>query len=826
MIGSKKLHVINRGGRMEDVHFDEITTRIKKLCYGLDMEYVDPCAITIQALNGLYAGITTAELDNLTAEIAASMGTKHPDYAVLAARIAVSNLHKETNSVFSEVISDVYNTKNMHSGKNISFISEKYFNIIQKNATTLNNAIVHERDYHYDYIGFKTLEQNYLFRIENKIVERPQCMLMRVAIGIHEEDIDRVIETYNLLSERYFIHSSVTLFTACSIKQQMSSSFLLTMSADSIEGICDTLTRCALTSKSGGGVGLNVHCIRARGTRIIGTFGVSNGLVPMLKVYNNTAEYVYQDGSKRPGSFTIYIEPWHSDIFGFLNLKKNTGKDENRARNMSYALWIPDLFMKRVLEDDFWSLMCPCKSPGLADVWGEDFEELYTDYEKSGNYNQQIKARELWSIILALQEETGSPYMLYKDHCNRKTNQQNVGTIKCSNASTEIIAYSSSDEIGTCNSASIAVNMFVDPKERKFDFEKLKMITKVVARNLDTIIDINQYPLPETKTSSLRHRPIGIGVQGLADAFILMRYPFESEEAEKLNIQIFETLYYGALEASCELAKEKGIYETYLESPVSDGILQYDMWNQNPTDLWDWDTLKKDIFKFGVRNSLLIALMPTSSTSLILGNNESIEPYKSNIYIRHVASKDYQIVNPHLLRELTKLKLWNEQMKDDIIANNGSIQNIDHIPMDIKLLYKTIWEIPQKTLLKMAAERGPFVDQSQSLSVYMAKPTTNKLTSMHFYGWKMGLKTGMYCLKTQSDINKLNSNKKEQNQCINAEKINKEVQIDKQIVDNDDNDDNDDTDDNDDNDDENDNETDSKLMCSIQNGDACFSCGS
>ncbi|KAI4502566.1 hypothetical protein M0802_002478 [Mischocyttarus mexicanus] len=796
MIGSTKLHVINRGGLVEDVHFDEITNRIKKLCYGLDMEQIDPCTVTIQALNGLYPGITTIELDNLTAETAAIMGTKHPDYAVLAARIAVSNLHKETNEVFSEVISDLYNSKSKHTGKNLSIISKRYFDIIQKNATKLNDAIVHERDYHYDYIGFKTLEQNYLLKIENKIVERPQCMLMRVAIGIHEEDIDKVIETYNLLSERYFIHDTPTLLTACTVKQQMSSSFLLTMASDSIEGICDTLTKCALATKVGGGVGLNVHCIRGCGTPIIGTFGVSNGLVPMLKIYDDTVQYVYQDRNNTPGVFTIYLEPWHSDIFQFLELKKNTGLEKNRSRNMSYALWIPDLFMKRVLEDSVWSLMCPNKSPGLINLWGDDFEKLYIEYENKGKYNKQIKARELWSAILASQEETGSPYMVYKDHCNSKTNQQNIGTIKSCNASTEIIAYSNPNEIVTCNLASIAVNMFVDPEERKFDFEKLKMITKVVVRNLDTIIDVNQYPIPETKISNLTHRPIGVGVQGLADTFILMRYPFESQEAEKLNIQIFETLYYGALEASCELAQEKGVYKTYLGSPVNKGILQYDMWNVTPTDLWDWDKLKKEISKFGVRNSLLIALMPTSTTSLILGNNESIEPYKSNIYTRHVSSNDFQIVNPHLLRELTKLKLWNEEIKNNIIADNGSIKNIDQIPMDIKLLYKTVWEISQKTLLKMAAERGPFVDQSQSLSVYMAKPTNDKLTSMHFYGWKMGLKTGMYCLRTQSNTNELNSNKKEQKQNIDSKEINKETEID------------------------------STLMCSIKYGSACFSCGS
>ncbi|XP_047362155.1 ribonucleoside-diphosphate reductase large subunit-like [Vespa velutina] len=808
MMGSTKLHVIKRGGRIEDVHFDKITSRIRKLCYGLDMEYVDPYAVTIQVINGLYAGISTVELDNLVADTAATMSIKHPDYALLAARVAVSNLHKETKRDFSEVISDLYHAKNKRTGKSLSLISEKYFDIIQRNAAKLNQSIIHDRDYSYNYIAFKTLEKNYLFKIDGKIIERPQYMLMRVAVGIHGEDIDRVIETYNFLSEHYFVHASPTLFTACTVKQQMSSCFTLTMASDSIEGICDTLTRCALISKSGGGIGLNVHCIRASGTRIIGTLGISNGLVPMLKVYNNTAEYVYQGGNKRPGAFTIYVEPWHSDIFEFLNLKKNTGKEENRAKDISYALWIPDLFMKRVLNDDTWSLMCPRLSSGLADVWGEEFENLYTKYEKEGNYKRQIKARELWSAILLSQEETGGPYMLYKDHCNRKSNQQNVGTIQCSNLCTEIVQYSSSDEAAVCSLASIAVNMFVNTSVKTYDFKKLKEITKVVARNLDTIIDINQYPITQAKISNLRHRPIGIGVQGLADAFILMRYPFESEEAQKLNIQIFETLYYGALEASCEMAEEKGTYETYQGSPISKGILQYDMWNVTPTDLWDWNKLKANIAKFGIRNSLLIALMPTSSTAQILGNNESIEPYKSNIYLKRVSSDEFlQVVNPHLLRELTKLKLWNEQIKSEITANNGSIQNIDRIPADIRLLYKTVWEIPQKIILKMAADRGPFVDQSQSLNVYMAKPTLDKLTSMHFYGWKIGLKTGMYCLRTELETDEPSTvNKTKLRQHVNFKEQDKETQTEKHN-------------------DNNDDETDSKFMCSLKNGDACFSCG-
>lgn len=712
------------------------------------------------------------------------MTTKHPDYAILAARIAISNLHKETTKSFSEVIYNLYHVKEQYTNNQKPVISEKYYNIIQKNANKLNSAIIYDRDFSYNYFGFKTLERSYLLKIHGKVVERPQHMLMRVAVAIHGEDIDKAIETYNFLSERYFTHASPTLFSACTRQQQMSSCFLLTMSEDSIEGIYDTLKRCALISKSAGGIGLNVHCIRARGTPIAGTLGVSNGLIPMIRVYNNTARYVDQGGNKRPGAFAIYLEPWHADIFEFLDLKKNTGKEENRARELFYALWIPDLFMKRVLDNDIWTLMCPHESPGLADVWGNEFEILYTRYENEKRYKRQIQARDLWTAILISQVETGTPYMLYKDHCNRKSNHQNIGTIKSSNLCTEVVQYSSPDEVAVCNLASIAVNMFVNPINQTFDFQKLLKVTKIVTCNLDKIIDVNYYPIPEARKSNFRHRPIGIGIQGLADAFLLMRYPFESEEAQKLNIQIFETLYYGALEASCELAEEKGTYETYEGSPVSKGILQYDMWNVIPTNLWDWTILKKKIAKHGVRNSLLIAPMPTASTAQILGNNESIEPYTSNIYTRRVLSGEFQVVNPHLLRDLTERDLWDEDMKNEIIANNGSIQDIERIPDDLKMLYKTVWEIPQKIILKMAADRGAFIDQSQSLNVHMAKPTTEKLTSMHFYGWKMGLKTGMYYLRTKPAANALqftvdksklrNTSNITSNQSINSENDNNE----------------------------------------------------
>lgn len=638
------------------------------------------------------------------------------------------------------------------NGIKTPMISDKCHKIVMENAERLNSAIIYDRDFNYNYFGFKTLERSYLLKINGKIAERPQHMLMRTAVGIHGEDIEAAIETYNLLSEKYFTHASPTLFAAGTPRPQLSSCFLLSMTEDSIDGIFETLTRCAKISKYAGGIGLNVHCIRAKNTYISGTNGVSNGLVPMLGVYNKTARYVDQGGNKRPGAFSIYLEPWHADVFEFLNLRKNTGHEEERCRDLFYALWIPDLFMKRVEADETWSLMCPHKSPGLFNVWGEEFEKLYTKYEEEGNFVRQVKARDLWFQIVTSQVETGTPYMLYKDACNRKSNQQNLGTIRCSNLCTEIVEYTSSDEIAVCNLASIAVNMFVTP-QRTFDFQKLKNITKTVTRNLNKIIDVNYYPLPQAETSNKRHRPIGIGIQGLADAFILMRYPYESPEAAKLNQQIFETLYYGALEASCELAVEEGTYETYAGCPVSKGILQYDMWNKTPTDLWDWAALKAKIAQHGVRNSLLLAPMPTASTAQILGNNESFEPYTSNIYNRRVLSGEFQVVNHHLIKDLTELDLWDDDMKNEIIADYGSIQAITRIPQHIRDLYKTVWEISIKTTMNMAADRGAFIDQSQSFNIHLAEPTYAKMSSIHFYGWKAGLKTGMYYLRTRPAAN-------------------------------------------------------------------------
>jgi len=810
-VNGSKMVVLKRDGRAEPVHFDKITSRIEKLCYGLESDYIDPTQITLKVISGLYPGVTTVELDNLAAEIAATMTTKHPDYAILAARIAVSNLHKETKKKFSDVISDLYNMKHSTTGKAIPMIAEKYYNIVQKHKDKLDGAILYERDFQYQYFGFKTLERSYLLKIDGKCVERPQQMLMRVAVGIHGEDIEGAIETYDLLSQKLFTHASPTLFNAATPRPQLSSCFLLTMNSDSIEGIYDTLKQCALISKSAGGIGLNVHCIRATGAYIAGTNGNSNGLVPMLRVFNNTARYVDQGGNKRPGAFAIYLEPWHADVFDFLDLRKNHGKEEQRARDLFYAMWIPDLFMKRVKADENWSLMCPDECPGLHEVWGEEFEALYEKYEKEGRARKSIKAQKLWYSIIESQIETGTPYMLYKDACNRKSNQQNLGTIKCSNLCTEIVEYSAPDEVAVCNLASIAVNMFVKP-DKTYDFDRLKHVAKVATKNLNKIIDVNFYPVKEAENSNMRHRPIGIGIQGLADAYILMRFPFESEEASKLNKQIFETIYYGALEASCEIAEKEGPYSTYEGSPVSKGQLQYDMWGVTPSNLHDWAALKAKIAKHGIRNSLLLAPMPTASTAQILGNNESVEAYTSNIYTRRVLSGEFQVVNQHLLRDLTELGVWSDEVKNEIISNNGSIQAVACIPDNIKKLYKTVWEISQKVVLKQAADRGAFIDQSQSLNVHIAEPNFGKMSSMHFYGWELGLKTGMYYLRTKpaaqaiqftvdkSKVKDAVAGKAEKNLVDQAPAAAGDmVELNKNM------------------------ET---LVCSIQNRDDCFSCGS
>ncbi|KAJ6504623.1 ribonucleotide reductase alpha subunit [Mycena vitilis] len=739
--------VYKRDGRKEKVFFDKITTRIEKLIYGLDQNYVNPIEVTQKVVAGVYNGITTMELDNLAAETAAYLTTKHPDYAILAARIAISNLHKETKKSFSAVISDLHNFVNPKTGKPASLIAKDTYDVIMANAATLDAAIIYNRDFNYNYFGFKTLERSYLLRLDGRVVERPQHLIMRVAVGIHGSDLDRVIETYNLMSERYFTHATPTLFNAGTPQAQLSSCFLICMKEDSIEGIYDTLKNCAMISKSAGGIGLSIHNIRATGSYIAGTNGYSNGIVPMLRAYDATARYVDQGGNKRPGAFAIYLEPWHADIFEFIDLRKNHGKEQMRARDLFLALWIPDLFMKRVEANEDWSLFCPNEAPGLHEVHSAEFEALYEKYEKEGRARKSIPAQKLWYAILEAQVETGGPFMLYKDAANSKSNQKNLGTIKSSNLCTEIIEYSAPDETAVCNLASIALPSFIS--NGKYDFQHLHDITKVVARNLNRIIDINYYPIPETRRSNMRHRPIGVGVQGLADVFLALRMPFESPAAKELNQQIFETIYHGALEASAELAEKEGPYETYQGSPASQGELQYDMWGVTPSSLWDWDTLKAKIAKTGLRNSLLTAPMPTASTSQILGNNECFEPYTSNIYTRRVLSGEFQVVCPWLLRELVDRGLWDEDMKNMLIAHRGSVQNIPNIPDDVKAIYKTVWEISQKRILELAADRGAFICQSQSLNVHLAAPTMGQLTSMHFYGWKRGLKTGMYYLRTQ-----------------------------------------------------------------------------
>ena len=741
------MYVVKRDGRKEAVKFDKITARIKKLCYGLN-PLVAPEKVAMKVIEGLFDGVTTSELDNLAAEVAATNTITHPDYALLASRIAVSNLHKNTKKSFSDTVTDLYEYIDPKTNEKAPLISDEVYKIVKKNADVLDSTIIYDRDFRYYFFGFKTLERSYLLKLNGQVAERPQQMIMRVAVGIHKDDLDAAIETYNNMSEGWFTHATPTLFNSGTPKPQMSSCFLLATKEDSIPGIYDTLKQCAQISQSAGGIGLSIHDIRATGSYIKGTNGTSNGIVPMLRVFNDTARYVDQGGGKRKGSFAIYIEPWHADIFDFLDLRKNHGKEEQRARDLFYALWTPDLFMQRVEENGDWTLMCPHECPGLSDTHGKKFEKLYKKYESEGKGRKTIKAQELWFKILESQIETGTPYMLYKDAANEKSNQKNLGTIKSSNLCTEIIEYTSPDEVAVCNLASIALPKFV--VDGKFDFEKLFKITYRVTRNLDKVIDANYYPVPEARNSNMRHRPIGIGVQGLADAFILMRQAFESEEARQLNKDIFETIYYAALTASKDLAIEKGPYESYKGSPVSKGILQFDMWNVKPSDRWEWDLLREEIIKNGVRNSLLLAPMPTASTAQILGNNECFEPYTSNIYTRRVLSGEFIIVNKHLLRDLVKLGIWDDRLKNKLMASNGSIKNIDEIPDNIKNLYKTAWEISQKVLLDMAADRGAFIDQSQSLNIFMENANFAKLTSMHFYGWKAGLKTGMYYLRTKS----------------------------------------------------------------------------
>lgn len=743
------MYVVKRDGRKEPVKFDKITARIAKLCYGLS-PLVDYTKVAMKVIEGIYDGVTTRQLDDLAAEIAATNTIAHPDYALLASRIAVSNLHKSTSKTFSDTMKDLYEYIDPKTGEKAPLLADDVWEVISNNADILNSSIIYDRDFRYDYFGFKTLERSYLLKLDGEVAERPQHMLMRVSVGIHKNDVESAIKTYNLMSEGWFTHATPTLFNSGTPKPQMSSCFLLTMKEDSIGGIYDTLQQCAKISQSAGGIGLSIHDIRAKGSYIKGTNGTSNGIVPMLRVFNDTARYVDQGGGKRKGSFAIYIEPWHADIMDFLDLKKNHGKEEQRARDLFYALWISDLFMKRVEANENWTLMCPNECPGLSDAYGDDFEALYTKYEQEGKGRKTIKAQDLWFKVMESQIETGTPYMLYKDAANRKSNQKNLGTIKSSNLCTEIMEYTAPDEVAVCNLASVALPKFV--KNGEFDHQKLYEVTYQAAVNLNRIIDHNYYPVEEARNSNMRHRPIGLGVQGLADAFILMRYPFESEQARKLNSEIFETMYFAAMTASKDLAVKEGAYETFAGSPTSEGIFQFDMWGVTPTNRWDWATLKNDVKTHGVRNSLLMAPMPTASTASILGNNECFEPYTSNLYTRRVLSGEFIVVNKHLLRDLVKLGLWNNDMKNQMMINNGSIQNIEGIPQELKELYKTAWEISQKAIITMAADRGAFICQSQSLNIFMENANFGKLTSMHFYGWKKGLKTGMYYLRTKSAV--------------------------------------------------------------------------
>jgi ribonucleoside-diphosphate reductase alpha chain len=741
------MFVIKRSGKQEPVKFDKVTARIEKLSYGLS-PMVNVIDVAKKTIEGIYSGVPTTTLDNLAAETAASLTITHPDYAILASRIAVSNLHKSTLKRFSETMRLLYGYVDKATGKKLPLIADDVMEIIEANAEILDSTIIYDRDFGFDYFGFKTLEKSYLLKVEGKIAERPQHMYMRVAVGIHKNDIESVITTYHLMSERWMTHATPTLFNAGTPKPQMSSCFLLTMKDDSIEGIYDTLKQTAKISQSAGGIGLAIHNIRATGSYIGGTNGTSNGIVPMLKVFNDTARYVDQGGGKRKGAFAIYLEPWHADVFEFLDLRKNHGKEEMRARDLFYALWICDLFMKRVEENGAWSLFCPNEAPGLSDCWGKEFELLYQQYEQDGRARKTIKAQDLWFAIIQSQIETGTPYLLYKDAANGKSNQQNLGTIKSSNLCTEIMEFTSPEEVAVCNLASLALPRFVI--DGKFDHQRLYDVTYQVTKNLNKIIDHNYYPIEEAKNSNTKHRPIGLGVQGLADVFILLRLPFESDLAKILNKNIFETLYFAAMTASMDLAKEQGPYETFAGSPVSKGIFQFDMWGITPSDRWDWDTLKLDVQTHGIRNSLLLAPMPTASTSQIFGNNECFEPYTSNIYTRRVLSGEFIIVNKHLLKDLVNLGLWNNNMKNKIIGANGSIQHIEEIPTNLKELYKTVWEIKQRNLIDMAADRGAFICQSQSLNLFVDNPTASKLTSMHFYAWKKGLKTGMYYLRSQA----------------------------------------------------------------------------
>ena len=759
-----EMYVTKRSGKTEIVSFDKILKRIKTigqetydipvppLQHSLKINYT---ALVMKVIDQLYNNISTAKIDELSAEQCASMATVHPDYSTLATRLIIANHQKNTTSGFVQTMSKLYMNKDKH-GKHSPLITDDMMITAKTYEEELDQMCNYTRDFLIDYFGFKTLERAYLMKVNKKIVERPQHMWLRVAMGIHGDNIEKIRETYELMSQKYFTHATPTLFNAGTPHPQMSSCYLIAMEDDSIEGIYNTLKDCALISKWAGGIGLHIHNVRASGSDIRGTNGSSNGIVPMLRVFNHTAKYVDQGGGKRNGSFAIYMEPWHADIESFLDLRKNHGDEDLKARDLFYAIWMSDLFMERVKAGEDWTLMCPDECPGLSDVYGDAFETLYTFYETQGKGRKTMKARDLWFQILDAQMETGTPYLLYKDAVNKKCNQKNLGTIKSSNLCCEITEYSDENETAVCNLASIALPAFIITDNEgnvTFDYCKLHSVSRTVTHNLNKVIDVNFYPTTKTERSNFRHRPIGIGVQGLADIFILLNLPFASDKAKEINLRIFQTIYHAALTESCEIAKIDGRYSTFEGSPASEGILQFDMWNVDPNEkvqMYDWDELKQQIKTYGLRNSLLVAPMPTASTSQILGYNECIEPITSNIYSRRTIAGDFMVVNKYLMNDLMKQDIWNDKIKNNIIANNGSIQQIDIIPDDIKEKYKTVWEIPMRNLIDMAADRGAFVCQSQSLNLWLEDPNYNNLTSMHFYAWNKGLKTGIYYLRRRA----------------------------------------------------------------------------
>jgi ribonucleoside-diphosphate reductase alpha subunit len=779
------MKVKKRDGRLEDVSFDKVLNRLKYLINEFNLD-IDAGFIAQKVCGQIYDGVKTSDLDEFAAKLCISLITENSEYGILASTIIISNNHKNTSPSFSEVVSELYNNYDINDNHS-PIIDEKLFKIVKRHHKKINNSIKYQRDYLFDYFGYKTLERSYLLKKNNEILERPQHLWMRVALGIHGRDIKAAIETYNMMSQKYFTHASPTLFNAGTPHNQLSSCFLLG-THDSVDGIFKTISDCGHISKYAGGLGIHISNIRSKGSRIRGTNGISDGVIPMLKVYNETCRYINQSG-RRKGSFAMYLEPWHADFEDFLDIRKNHGDENMRARDLFTAVWMCDIFMKRVEKDQMWSLMCPDECPNLTTSYGKDFEDLYISYEQNNKYRKQVKARDLWFKILTSQIETGTPYILYKDSINSKNNQANLGVIQSSNLCAEICIYSDQYQYGVCNLASIAVNMFVT-EDNKYDFEKLKNISKIVCKNLNKIIDFNFYPTPETKKSNYENRPIGIGIQGLADTFIKLRLPYESEEALNINKQIAETIYYGALEASCEVAKEKGTYKTYNGSPLSQGKFQWELWNDKPTDLWDWELLRNNINQYGVRNSLTTAYMPTASTSQILGNNECFEAMTSNIYVRRTLAGEFVVINKYLMEDLVKLGLWNREIKDEIIANRGSIQNIQNIPDNIKELYKIVWEISQKSVINLARARAPFIDQTQSMNLFVAEPNFKNLSSMHFYSWKQGLKTGIYYLRTRPKVIA-------QQFTIDPNLKNKDKELEK-----------------------------AKLMCSLTNKEACTMCSS